>query len=445
MGRQHAGLFGTGIAWWRLSVFEALVYGKLSLPWRKGEEMKKVSWVLAGSALLSLAACAGRDVSEMNSVEYSEQVVQVEMPANVESQHPYSNNTERWWTLEAPEVATSLILPFDQLQTEWGYDYVVVYDGQDNIVSVLTGDASGASVTVSGNKAQILLLTDESVTDFGVSMMYYYFTKPAHDYTDHRPVCLNIGTDTEGWYWADTGANIKTANCGPMGEARCVGIGSRSEGWASDSGLITWDSGCHHTMRISLAGEPCGPSIGFSCFDDLYCQGLPGDGVIGGSGTCMVNGTCETDADCYDEKNEYPKLECEGRYLACEDGRCISHCDFFTDFEDDTPLEIPDNDPEGIHKSLMVHDLPHCMLQAHLSLDITHSYIGDLVVSLVEPGGEEMMIHNGEGGNTDDLHIDDIIFDKDFTKEGNWSLNVRDTAWLDTGTVNLWALHFTCL
>ena len=38
-----------------------------------------------------------------------------------------------------------------------------------------------------------------------------------------------------------------------------------------------------------------------------------------------------------------------------------------------------------------------------LSVDISHSWIGDFAVSLRSPAGTDVMLHNGEGGSSDNL------------------------------------------
>jgi hypothetical protein len=142
--------------------------------------------------------------------------------------------------------------------------------------------------------------------------------------TDHRPYCGAIGSRSEGWYWGDTRELIAYAACADLGEPECRAIGSRSEGWyTSDGGRITWDF-CHETVRIAVEGEACGPSIGFSCHHNLYCQGVP-DGVIGGTGVCRWNGTCGTVSDCHAEGNAWIHPMCTG-YATCNEGRCGWTC-----------------------------------------------------------------------------------------------------------------------
>jgi len=150
--------------------------------------------------------------------------------------------------------------------------------------------------------------------------------------TDHRPFCNQSGVQGPGWYWGDTDELVELADCAGMPEPTCCLIGSRSEGWCVNEGgedrLLVWDSQCHQTVRISLWGEPCGPSIGYSCYqgEPLWCQGLPGEGVIGGSGTCRDHGYCEEVADCEDPANLWGHARCIG-HATCEENRCVWHCD----------------------------------------------------------------------------------------------------------------------
>ncbi|MBW1807347.1 MAG: proprotein convertase P-domain-containing protein [Deltaproteobacteria bacterium] len=150
---------------------------------------------------------------------------------------------------------------------------------------------------------------------------------PSHP-TDHRPYCGQVATSDEGWYWGDTEELIKQTECSGLGEAECMAIGSRSEGWVAEAGLITWDRLCHTTIGVALWGEACGGSIGQFCYTekDLYCQGLPPGGSHGGSGVCKTDGSCEVADDCLAEGNDWTRPRCIG-YPSCEDNTCAWHCE----------------------------------------------------------------------------------------------------------------------
>jgi serine protease len=73
-------------------------------------------------------------------------------------------------------------------------------------------------------------------------------------------------------------------------------------------------------------------------------------------------------------------------------------------------------------------------------VDVTHTYVGDLVVKLKHGGAEETLL-NREGGSGSDI-------DRDFLPsafagleaQGDWVLTVSDNASADTGTLNSWSI-----
>ena len=113
-------------------------------------------------------------------------------------------------------------------------------------------------------------------------------------------------------------------------------------------------------------------------------------------------------------------------------------------------LAIPDNDPTGISdtitfaRQIEIRDLL-------VAVNITHTYIGDLIVELTSPGGTVVRLHDMTGGTTDNLvgtydttltvdgpgSLDD--FNGDLT-QGEWTLWVSDNLGIDVGTLNEWAI-----
>lgn len=135
------------------------------------------------------------------------------------------------------------------------------------------------------------------------------------------PYCGKQGTAEEGWYWSLSRELIKLERCAGMGDARCVGIGWRFEGWVSDDGPITY-APCHRAVGIALEGEPCGTQTGAGCSAewDLWC-----DTQAAETGICRRNGSCETDLDCERPENQWSHVRCMG-HASCEQGRCAWHC-----------------------------------------------------------------------------------------------------------------------
>ncbi len=108
----------------------------------------------------------------------------------------------------------------------------------------------------------------------------------------------------------------------------------------------------------------------------------------------------------------------------------------------DTPLAIPDNNLTGINSTLNVNRAV-AISEVVVDVNITHTYIGDLRVTLKSPAGTEVVLHNRAGGSADNINTS-FSLPTQFTGEqgaGNWVLHVDDNAGLDTGTLNSWTLH----
>ncbi len=79
-----------------------------------------------------------------------------------------------------------------------------------------------------------------------------------------------------------------------------------------------------------------------------------------------------------------------------------------------------------------------------LSLDLPHTYRGDLVVTLTSPSGKTATVHNRQGGSADDLRGSfDLSAFKGESTQGTWTLSVEDKARMDTGTLKSWSLEAT--
>ena len=75
-----------------------------------------------------------------------------------------------------------------------------------------------------------------------------------------------------------------------------------------------------------------------------------------------------------------------------------------------------------------------------VSVDITHAWIGDLLVELIAPDGTTRTLHNREGGGADDI---DQTYTPDFggvSIAGIWTLRIYDGVNADPGVLNNWTL-----
>jgi carboxypeptidase T len=77
-----------------------------------------------------------------------------------------------------------------------------------------------------------------------------------------------------------------------------------------------------------------------------------------------------------------------------------------------------------------------------VSVNIVHTYKGDLKVDLVAPDGTLYNIHNRTGAGTDNIIKTVTINASSEVANGVWNLRVNDNASGDTGYINSWSMQF---
>jgi serine protease len=109
-------------------------------------------------------------------------------------------------------------------------------------------------------------------------------------------------------------------------------------------------------------------------------------------------------------------------------------------FTNNSPVAIPDNNQTGISSTLNITEAIN-IFEFSVAVNITHTFIGDLVVELVSPAGTVAVLHDEEGGSADNLNTTfrPAAFNGQ-TSAGVWTLRVRDVAAIDTGTLNSWTV-----
>ncbi len=163
--------------------------------------------------------------------------------------------------------------------------------------------------------------------------------------------------------------------------------------------------------------------------------------VPGGSFTLTVPTTADTAWGDYQlsvtgTSDELSKTQALGLYVLPQGLNDVT-------YSNDTPVAIPDNDSAGITSIINIPD-SLTIFGASTFLSITHTYIGDLLVTLTSPAGTSATLHNRSGGGADDINesFSSDAFNGENTL-GDWTLSISDNAGADTGTLNNWAVTFS--
>ena len=112
-------------------------------------------------------------------------------------------------------------------------------------------------------------------------------------------------------------------------------------------------------------------------------------------------------------------------------------------------LAIPDAEATGITSTITVTQAA-VLTQAQVTVDVRHSFIGDLVVQLTAPSGAVATLHNRTGAGNDDLRqsydpttTPTLSSFAGLATDGTWTLHIRDVAALDTGHLEAWSLRLS--
>ncbi len=129
----------------------------------------------------------------------------------------------------------------------------------------------------------------------------------------------------------------------------------------------------------------------------------------------------------------------------CDDSQCAAHAacqeqPSARTYTSTAAVSIPDNDPAGVRSTIAVPD-SGTVGSVKVTLDITHTYRGDLSVVLAH-GGRTITLHDQTGSYEDDLELTVDVPDLEGAAlSGEWTLTVADHAAYDTGRINGWSFE----
>jgi len=117
----------------------------------------------------------------------------------------------------------------------------------------------------------------------------------------------------------------------------------------------------------------------------------------------------------------------------------------------DAMLAIPDRSPTGVSDTINITETG-IISNVKVGVDIEHTYIGDLQVSLTGPDGTSVVLHNRSGASNNNLIKSYDVLNtptlsdlKNSSVKGPWKLSVSDHARWDEGTLRNWNLEIALL
>ncbi|MEU6510438.1 M4 family metallopeptidase [Streptomyces sp. NPDC046942] len=112
-------------------------------------------------------------------------------------------------------------------------------------------------------------------------------------------------------------------------------------------------------------------------------------------------------------------------------------------YDNNTQMAIPDNGPAITSAITVSGRTGNAPGNLQVSVDITHTWRGDLVIDLIGPSGTAYRLKNfSSSDSADNVKTTYTVNASAEPANGTWKLQVQDQASQDTGTLNDWKLTF---
>jgi subtilisin-like proprotein convertase family protein len=234
-----------------------------------------------------------------------------------------------------------------------------------------------------------------------------------------------------------------------------TGTSASTSHTASASVIVTNNN---QAPTVSITAPANGSTISGTAVA-ISANAADADGTVASVKFDLPNGTSVTDTTAPFATTFNSTLVVDGSYQICATATdnlgatsakvCVTvtssngiiNCINGTFTSTDVPKAIPDNNTTGITSNNVVTG-SGTVASLSLSLNITHTFSGDLVVTLISPGGTQFIVSNRAGGSTDNIVINNLAVTA-FSGQaaaGTWKLKVQDLAAADVGTLNSWSL-----
>jgi len=174
--------------------------------------------------------------------------------------------------------------------------------------------------------------------------------------------------------------------------------------------------------------------------DDGWGSAVPATGVQVGSDCDDSSAAVNPDAE--DVPNDGNDANCDGD----DSGSTV-----YAEGQGDMPII----DNQSVTSLALVEDCSY-IYDISVSVNITHTYISDLQVSLRSPGNTLVLLHDHTGGSSQNIvgtyaiSGGSLLAAESLTAflggggNGSWTLNIMDTVTQDNGWLNSWSVTLGC-
>ncbi|MES2801249.1 MAG: trypsin-like peptidase domain-containing protein [Bdellovibrionota bacterium] len=220
----------------------------------------------------------------------------------------------------------------------------------------------------------------------------------------------------------------------PAGLPTKITTGGKVRSTANSSHLVT---------NLDTYGGNSGSAVFNALTSEIEGILVRGEEDFVSQGGCNVSKVC-TDDSCRGE--DVTRISVLRQYIPQTNAPPVSSTPPVANsetFSSAQVVAVPDNNTAGVSSSLKVTSAPGAR-KVLISVNLTHTYIGDLVIKVVASDGKSVTLHSRSGGGADNIvkTYDATAALGSVANVGTYKLVVQDLAKHDTGSLKSWSVKF---
>ncbi|MET8974211.1 M4 family metallopeptidase [Streptomyces sp. NPDC004539] len=299
----------------------------------------------------------------------------------------------------------------------------LVYSGESGGLNEATSDIFGTSVEFYANNASDVgdYLIGEKIDINGNGTPLRYMDRPSKD-----------GSSRDSWYSGLGGLDVHYSS-GPANHF--FYLLSEGSGTKTING-VTYNSPTSDGLPVTGIGRDKAEKIWFRALATKFTTNTNYAGAR--TGTLAAAGELygTTSAEYRAVQDSWAAIAVGARSTGGGGGTGTS-------FENGTVVAIPDNGAAVTSSIAVTGRTGNAPSNLSVSVDITHTFRGDLAVNLVGPSGTAYLLKAfSSSDSADNVVATYTVNASNETANGTWQLRVQDQAAQDTGQINSWKVTF---
>ncbi|QNP70086.1 M4 family metallopeptidase [Streptomyces roseirectus] len=299
----------------------------------------------------------------------------------------------------------------------------LVYSGESGGLNEATSDIFGTAVEFYANNASDVgdYLIGEKIDINGNGTPLRYMDKPSKD-----------GSSRDSWYSGLGGIDVHYSS-GPANHF--FYLLSEGSGTKTING-VTYNSATSDGLPVTGIGRDKAEKIWFRALATKFTSNTNYAGARTGTlaATGELYGT--TSAEYRAVQDAWAAIAVGARSTGGGTGGGTS-------FENTTAVPIPDNGAAVTSSIAVTGRTGNAPANLQVSVDITHTFRGDLAINLVGPSGTSYLLKAfSSSDSADNVVATYTVNASTETANGTWQLRVQDQAARDTGQINSWKVTF---